>query len=123
MAAESKLLIAILLSLPASGQVYFAPAAGVARAGSTAQTLTLGNAVLQATWQVTDGTIRGGEVRDLIAHRPIAAQPSPFVLLLKDGRAIPMSGMRITATPKIADVPAQPAAASAAERIAGRQIT
>lgn len=124
MLAKSKLLIIlILLSLSAAGQVYFAPDPGVARAVSAAGTITLGNAVLQATWRVDDGAIRGREVRDLIAHRTIAAQASPFVLLLKDGRAISAGEMRITGAPEIGDVVPQPDAASAAERIAGKQIT
>jgi hypothetical protein len=72
---------------------------------------------------VSGDAIRGGEVRDLVAHRTIAAQPSPFVLLLKDGTAISAGQMKTTSAPKVADLAPHPDASSAAERIAGKQVT
>src|ERR1051326_7687947 len=112
---HARLLLAVFaLSFSAAAQVYFAPAPGVARVTSTAQTITLGNAVVQATWSISGEAIRGGEVRDLIAHRDIAAQASPFVLLLKDGTAVSVGNMKMTSAPKIADLPPHPDASSAA---------
>jgi hypothetical protein len=112
----------ITLSLSATAQVFFAPAPGSASAASSAQTISLGNTVLQATWRIEGDSLRGGEIRDLISRKTIGAQPSPFLLLLKDHTVISASGMKLATASKIETIAPKPNASSAAERIAGKQI-
>ncbi len=116
------LFIHLVLASLAFAQVYFSPDPGRARAQAVGETATLSNAVLQVSWATTGGHLRGVEVRDLLNHRALAAPASPAILLLKDGRMVSLSDLRLTTALKTADIVAQPNAARVAARLLGRAI-
>lgn len=113
----------VVLPVPAVAQADLPSAPGRARAQSANQTIALGNNVLQLRWSIRGGSIRNKEVRDLLARRTLSAQPALFVLRFKDGRAISATDLRTAGQPGITDVPPQPSASTAAERLPGQQLT
>src|SRR5215472_9130761 len=116
-------ILSTVASAAAHAQVYFAPDPGPARAEVTATGFKVGNNVIEATWRIHDGAVSGGEVRDLVSHRTIPAQPQPFVLLMKDGRVLSTVDMHSSKPPVIANIAGQPSAAATLHGVAGKQIT
>ncbi len=113
----------LVLSVSALAQVHFAPAPGAARAQIAGATITIGNRVLQMTWQVRDGRIHGAQLSDLLAHRVLPAPATPVVLLLRDGRAISAQDLRLAGPAKVVELAPRPDASGAAERLPGKAIT
>ncbi len=112
-----------MLSASALGQVYFAPAPGAAHVQVTTQTITLRNRVLQMSWDIRDGRLRGGTLTNSADGRVVPAQATPFVLLLQDGRAISGRDLRIAGQARVADLVPQSNASGAAERLPGKAVT
>ena len=117
------LVLVAVLSVTASAQVYFAPNPGPAHARLDANAITVGNIVLEVTWNIGEGKLRGGRFRSLLEHRDVPLQTSSFVLLLKDGRVISGADLRMTGQPTINDLAPRPHASRAAERLPGKVVT
>ena len=96
---------------------------GRARVRVEGDRISVGNRVLSAAWQVSDGRLafggaseRGGGVEEGI--RPGAA----FTLTLTDGRVIRASDLRVVDRPRLAVLKLRPGARRLVERFGGRQV-
>jgi hypothetical protein len=85
--------------------------------------LTLGNDIITASWNVSDGTLRATEVTSKRngARLPVPAQL--FALTLADGARLDSTRLRVVREPTIEAVAPRPSASRLAERLPGRRIT
>jgi|HubBroStandDraft_1064217.scaffolds.fasta_scaffold01899_8 hypothetical protein len=102
--------------------VFFEPDPGVAQVQITADGFSLSNSVLSASWRSSNGTLRSGEFRDLLAGRPLAGPANPFVLILGGGRALMPSNMMVTSGPTVNDITPNPDAPRLSERLPGKAV-
>ena len=84
--------------------------------------LTLANDLLSASWSVSDGSLKAVRVVDRATSAALALPPDVFSLLLQDGTVIGSSTLMVRSAPRIETLPADPAAARAAERVPGRRV-
>ena len=102
--------------------VFFEPDPGAAQVQTTSEGFSLSNAVLAASWRSSNGMLRSGEFRDLLAQRSLAAPVTPFVLILGGGRALLPSNMTVASGPTASDLAPNPDAARLSERLPGKAV-
>jgi hypothetical protein len=61
------------------------PQPGPAETEITKDGFSVSNAFLKASWRVSNAGVTGVQFQDRVTNRTLAAQGSPFVLLLRDG--------------------------------------
>ena len=88
-----------------------------------ADTLTLENDFVLASWSTTGGVLRARELRDRHANARLNLPESAFALTLADGSRIEAAHMRIVGTPSDEAIGTNTSAARLAERFAGRRLT
>ena len=88
-----------------------------------ADTLTLENEFVSATWTTTAGVMRAREVRDRRTNSRLSLPESAFTLILGDGTRVDATAMHIVGTPSDEAVAAIPNASRFAERFGGRRLT
>ena len=117
------IVVVFLIALSASAQVYFAPDPGPAQVRFDGKIFALTNNVLDVRWRLENGELRPDSVRSLgFSSRTWPGPVSLFTLLLKDGRAISATSLRITGQPKIEDLKSASGRARAAERFSGKAV-
>jgi hypothetical protein len=92
-----------------------------ARATQRAQTLTLGNAAIEAQWSVAGGRLHFVRVREPNGAT-LEVPDDTFTLVLADGEPIRASELRVIGTPRVETVGARGGASRLAARLPGRQI-
>jgi len=100
--------------------IFAAP--GKANASIAATSVSLSNRVLAASWSLSNASLTGKSLIVRLSGVEIPLPKDPFLILLEDGTSIHASEMRIVDGPKIEELPANPEASRAAERIPGRAI-
>ncbi|MFZ0211865.1 MAG: enterotoxin [Candidatus Acidiferrales bacterium] len=120
----------LLGSFPAASFLGRSPLAEIlqdtqdeAHAQIQAGTISLGNALVSAQWQISQAGLQLTEVKDLRNGQTIAGPKPAFSLALADGSRIISSAMRMLDAPKIEDLAADPRAARLSERLPGRALT
>jgi len=88
-----------------------------------AQEFSLGNEWIFATWSTQNAALRMVRLDNRIARRSIPLPRELFTLTLSDKTTLKGSSFRVAAGPTVTSLIANPAAARAAERLPGRQIT
>lgn len=84
---------------------------------------TLSNALLSASWRVAGGGVTGSEFRDRVTNRALPAQASPFVLVLRDGRVLNASSMRVVAGPRPVMLQGRTESSRQGERVDGKAVS
>lgn len=121
--AASAILAASAAAAQENTPVYFQPNPGPAQAHLTANSFSISNSALRATWQISNNKFAAGEFRDLLAQKSLGAPVNPFVLLLSDGRVLTASDMKVTSAPTIENLKPNPNASKLSERIPGKEIS
>jgi hypothetical protein len=93
------------------------------RRGSHADTLTLDNGIIAATWTVTGGALRAREITDRQGSARLTLPETVFSLTLADGTGLDSSQMRLVGAAASQHVSALPHAARLGERYAGQRLT
>lgn len=88
-----------------------------------ADTLTIENDLISATWTTTNGVMRAREIVDRATNARLPVPEQLFALTLADGTRLDSTQMRIARTPAPERVAAVPHAARLAERYAGQRLT
>ena len=111
-----------LLAASAYAQESWMPAEpGPARAEVQGLNLLLGNAVIEARWQL--GETWTASLEDRWNSSKIPSAGEPFAIVLRSGRRIPASSLKMVDKPQSGQLSAQSGASCAAEALAGRSIT
>ncbi|MDQ6886045.1 MAG: enterotoxin [Gemmatimonadota bacterium] len=95
----------------------------VAEANTSDGELSLGNSAIRASWQLQGDSLRAGRVVDLLSRSALPLPVDVFTLTLADGRSLGSSAMRVVGGARTQTLEARPAAARAAERQKGKQIS
>lgn len=95
---------------------------GKADASIAADSLSLSNRVLAASWSTSKRSFTGLKLSNLSSGAEIPLPSDPFVIVLKDGASIRASEMRIVDGPKIESLVVNPEASRAAEHLSGKAI-
>jgi beta-galactosidase GanA len=90
-------------------------------ASAAGNDLTLANGRIRAHWRVVDSKLTFVDSTDAAGARHMPAFIYPFQLVIERDWLLPASEMRVVST-KIEDLPANPSASRAAERLPGKQI-
>src|SRR5689334_11405296 len=88
-----------------------------------ADTLTVENDLVSATWTTAGGTLRAREIVDREANARLALPEQLFSLTLADGTRLDSTQMRVAGMPASERFAAAAHAARLAERYAGRRLT
>jgi hypothetical protein len=95
---------------------------GPAMATRSGHVVTLANKAISQSWTTGGGHLRPGAVVDELAGRSVSAPAEAFTLVLRDGKAIRASAMKIIAPVAEEALPVNPQASRLADRIPGRQV-
>src|ERR1700742_4311090 len=76
---------------------------GPARSTVNGHAYSLGDAAIDAKWEIVNGKLAGLKVTDLLNHRTIDI-PTAFSLLFKDGKIVQAQDMHFTGTPSVHDL-------------------
>jgi hypothetical protein len=90
---------------------------------SPADTLTIDNQLISATWTTTGGTLRAREIVNRETNARLALSEQLFSLTLADGTRLDSTQMHIVGTPATEQLSALPHAARLAERYPGHRLT
>ena len=92
-----------------------------ARASQRAQTLTLGNAAIEAQWSVAGGRLHVVRLRE--PNGAVLDVPDDaFTILLADGEPMRASEMHVTGAPRLEPIGARRGASQLGARVPGRQV-
>jgi len=89
----------------------------------SADTLTLGNDIIAASWSVSGGTLRATGVTAKRNRARLAVPRHAFALMLADGTRLDSTQLRVKGTASIQALAPRADASRLAERLQGRQIT
>lgn len=116
---------AVILFVAATAAAQ-APAAALAPGKAAAEvkagSLTLGNRVITAAWQVSGSVLRPGTITDKLNSRTIADPEEAFALILSDGRTVAASAIKVVGKPRIEELKAVPGAPRLSDRLDGKQL-
>jgi hypothetical protein len=84
---------------------------------------TLSNNFLSATWRVYGNGVVGAEFRDRVTNRVLPGQAAPFVLLMKDGRVLSASSMRVVGGPRPVMLQGRAESPRQGERVDGKAVS
>ncbi|HEX6966930.1 MAG TPA: enterotoxin [Gemmatimonadaceae bacterium] len=110
-------------------RLLHAAGAGVAASRTTAHAtiaggdLTLGNAIVQGVWRVSDGKFRAVRVTDRLHGATLPLPEHAFTLQLADGTSIGSADMRVVAGPRADTLKGNARASRLAEQLGGRRLT
>ncbi len=123
----ARILASLLLAVPAAANSTVGlpgPSPGRARAEISRDKVTLENAVISCTWELSQGKLRPARI---VNKQPAASlilqQAECFLLVLADGSVIKASDFEVVAEPALQDLEPNGKASRLAERFAGRQVT
>ncbi|MBV9075663.1 MAG: enterotoxin [Acidobacteria bacterium] len=114
----------LVLTIPACAQnapqLTLAP--GQAEANVAKNTVDINNAVISARWQIGTHGLRLENVRDKLSGKSIAVDRDVLTLVLRNGRVVKSSKLRVAGTAKIVRLQADPNASRLAEHFPGQEI-
>lgn len=96
---------------------------GTAAATVNADSITLSNELLSATWSTLENRFRGGSFTSNATGVSFALPQNAFELELAGGKALEASSMTILEAPRVEDVQANAQAASLEEHFPGKRVT
>ncbi len=99
------------------------PDPGPAQVEIAAGKLKIANNVLALKWQIEQDRLRPLAVVDKLANTAIDNMGEVFSVTLEDGRTIKASDLRITSSPELQKVPANPDSLRLSNRFGGQSIT
>ena len=91
--------------------------------GRRGQAISLGNETIAASWSVSDGVLRAGEVIERATGSRLLVSDAVFAIVLVDGGRLDSTQMRIVGAPVQETLAPNPRSARAAGRLAGRRVT
>lgn len=94
-----------------------------AKATIAAGRLKLENDAIAASWKLSNGNLRLISLRDRIGEKDIPLPKELFVLIVRGGRPVQSSSMKVVGEPKIVQLESHPQASRFSERLGGQQIT
>ncbi len=98
------------------------PDPGPAATKLTGAEIGLSNRAFGAEFTTDEGKLKFARFSSALTQQTFTTPGEVFVLRLQDGREIAASQMKITSSPKIEELAANPAASRWSERIGGKQI-
>ena len=94
---------------------------GPARSTVNGHVYSLGDAAIEAKWEIVNGKLAGLKITDQLNHKTIEI-PTAFSLLFKDGRVVQAQDMHFTGTPSIHDLKAVPGASRYSDQLGGKEF-
>ena len=92
------------------------------QATRTADSLTLSNDAISATWSIRDGELRFQTLTNHFTRATLPIDSSAFQLTPREGSVLHSSDFKIAVAPALEDIPIAAASSKAADRLPGRQI-
>jgi hypothetical protein len=117
------LLVAFVAPVIAQDGFLYGLHPGKPAATVTADSITLSNGVLSATWITAANKLHGGSFTSTLTSGSFSLPPNVFVVMFANGKELEASSMTITEAPRGEDVEANPQAASLEEHFSGKRIT
>lgn len=91
--------------------------------GRHGQDFPLGNETIAASWSISDGVLRAGEVFERATGGRLLVSEAVFAIVLADGTRLDSTQMRVVGVPMRETLAPNRRSARAAGRVAGRRIT
>jgi|CZKD01.1.fsa_nt_gi hypothetical protein len=108
----------LLIALSSVGPTQALPAL----AGPDADSISLSNASISATWSIRGGLLRWQSLTNHFTKASLALDDSVFELVPKEGPVLRSSDFKIVAAPVLRDIPRSPNSSKAADRLPGREL-
>jgi hypothetical protein len=96
---------------------------GPATAVVTSDAARLENAVLRAAWRTAQGRLQPGAILDRLLGHTVGGGGELFTIVLRGGKTIPASALKLLAPPRDEELPANAQAVRASGRLAGKCIS
>ena len=92
------------------------------QAAQKADSLTLSNHAIAATWSIRDGALHWQSLTSHFTETRLPLTGSVFALVPREGAVLQSSDFKIIGAPVVEDAPVSPTASRAADRLPGRQV-
>ena len=114
--------VSVSRSVSSPAPQFPGPAPGEAKTAVAADSLSIGNRALSASWRLGGGRFNSVEVRSGLEARTLSLGGEPFQIFLADGTRYAASGMKVDGKPLAIGLQANGASARLADRLRGRKL-